>query len=207
MVSGYPNVIHNALPLGIAQLLDKTFTFSNNYGPLIETASERRNEKDSLVIKNSLIILFIVSSTLTPFATHGLTDEETDRLLQRLNSAPTAKSHHAVFKKHSDHVLELLEASFMSNASNVTLALSSAFRARPDLAVDIAALARAYYLEPGMIANVAISAGIDPMKTIQKNNINAKQNTNTSPQSSANPPTKLTTGGNGGGGLDVISPN
>ncbi|SEG33735.1 hypothetical protein SAMN04488244_11188 [Vibrio hangzhouensis] len=159
------------------------------------------------MIKNSLIILFIVSSMLTPFATHGLTSEETDRLLQRLNSAPTAKSHHAVFKKHSDHVLELLEATFMSNASNVTLALNSAFRARPDLAVDIAALARAYYLEPGMIANVAISAGIDPMKTAQKSNLSAKQDTSTSPQSSAGPPTKLTTGGNGGGGLDVISPN
>ncbi len=159
------------------------------------------------MIKNPLIILFLVSSTLMPFATHGLTDEEADELVQRLNSAPNTNYHHAVFKKHSEQALELLEAIFMSNASNVTLALDSAFRARPDLAVDIAALARAYYLEPGMIASVAMSAGIDPMKTALNSNVGAKGDANTTPQASAHPPSQLTTGGNGGGGLDVISPN
>ena len=155
----------------------------------------------------SFKLRLFISSALFSFTASALTGEQTNTILQQLNTAPNAQSYNAAFQTHSEHALELLETMLKNKSSNTALPLQSAFQARADLAVDIAALARKYYLEPSVIAGAAILSGIDPTKIAQPTASDEKSPYEISELFYLDPPTRLATGGNGGGGLDVISAN
>ncbi len=128
----------------------------------------------------------------------------TDTVTSQLGENPTREEVVIVYKSNPDIVLDILTILLRSDNVDPQVSIQSAFEIAPELAEQIAAIAREEGIADELITTAALLSGIDPTQFAQATAAGIASAVPGTPAIA--PPTPPAVGANGGGN-GVVSPN
>ena len=129
-------------------------------------------------------------------------DEQRNMIDAQLGESPNQQTYQTVFQSNPEIAPNILSLLLNKEGINAQTAVQTAMSAAPNKAVEIAQVARAAGVSNEEITAAALQAGVDPTEIATATAAGIPTTT-----AGVSPPSAPAVGGQGGGGVAVVSPN